>query len=477
MARSRLLGVRLLVVGALLLGALVVPPEPVLAAETRASAEMSFVDKLNAERRSRGLSALTVDVELTRVARDWSAKMREQNRLYHRPDLTQRVTSDWSRLGENVGRTSGGSESELVDRLHRTFMGSSGHRQNILGDFNHVGVGVRRGADGTLWVTVNFMRAPTARGHTAVAEGVRVSRSLFARAGADGRNARHVVLARAEVFADSLGGMALAGDRGPMLFTPGPRSGETSPVLHPASRAEIDRILGRSGTVYLLGGEQAVSARAADELKRAGYTVRRLGGEDRIATALAVARELEQQHGRPGEVLIATSRNWADAVSGGAYAARNGVPVLLTPAGALDPRVARYLDEARPGKRYVLGGRAALSDNVLQAAGGERVSGPDRSATSVAIAERMWGRTSGSPGDRFVVAHGYHRDGWALALANGPRAAIYSAPQLLVADHVPGSVSTYLSSLGYEPGRAATLEIIGVNGTVQTQLNDLAGNG
>ncbi len=45
----------------------------------------------------------------------------------------------------------------LVEALHRGFMASAGHRRNILGDFDRVGVGVTD-ADGRLWVTVDFVR-------------------------------------------------------------------------------------------------------------------------------------------------------------------------------------------------------------------------------------------------------------------------------------------------------------------------------
>ena len=66
-------------------------------------------------------------------------------------ELQAAAGSGWSKLGENVGR--GGT----VDSLHSAFMASSGHKKNILGDYNYVGIGTDS-KDGVLYVTVVFMK-------------------------------------------------------------------------------------------------------------------------------------------------------------------------------------------------------------------------------------------------------------------------------------------------------------------------------
>jgi uncharacterized protein YkwD len=123
------------------------------------SAEADFVSRLNAERAQRGLPALSVDGQLTHVARDWSDQMIASGGISHRPNLRAAVTDAAAALGENVGRSAltGASEAELVARIHRAFMDSPGHRHNVLGDWTHVGVGVRVTDGGSnMWVTVNF---------------------------------------------------------------------------------------------------------------------------------------------------------------------------------------------------------------------------------------------------------------------------------------------------------------------------------
>ncbi len=77
--------------------------------------------------------------------------MAKRHSLYHTSaeSLGRRVTR-WRVLGENVGF--GGD----VRSLHKAFMESPAHRDNILFDrYRHVGVGVKR-SGGLMWVTVVF---------------------------------------------------------------------------------------------------------------------------------------------------------------------------------------------------------------------------------------------------------------------------------------------------------------------------------
>lgn len=133
------------------------------AAPAPGAAEDEFLSLLNGERAARGLAPLTSDAGLAPIAREWSGHMAATNHLYHRSDLRAqvetRVTRDWQRIGENVGY--GGD----VAGLHRAFMASPGHLDNIVGDYNRVGVGVIN-VGSTIWVTFNFLKGPAIRGGT-----------------------------------------------------------------------------------------------------------------------------------------------------------------------------------------------------------------------------------------------------------------------------------------------------------------------
>lgn len=126
------------------------------------AAEGDFVARINQLRASRGLGTLTVDPELTAVARQWAATMAGQGRIFHASDLSQGVGADWQKLGENVG------VGNDVPRLFQAFVDSPSHLANLVDpSFTRVGVGVVN-AGGRLYTAHRFMAlAPPAPPTTA----------------------------------------------------------------------------------------------------------------------------------------------------------------------------------------------------------------------------------------------------------------------------------------------------------------------
>lgn len=158
-ATSRSAARSILLLGLLLLGLLVVPLRAT-SQEGASNVDMDSVaddpdparrlfNLINAEREAEGLASLRWNGVLETVALDWSDTMSDEERLYHRPDLGDVITSDWRRIGENVGV---GPE---IDRLHQAFMDSPGHRNNVVGDYDQVGIAVQPNGS-RIWVTVNF---------------------------------------------------------------------------------------------------------------------------------------------------------------------------------------------------------------------------------------------------------------------------------------------------------------------------------
>jgi uncharacterized protein YkwD len=117
-----------------------------------AGSEGTLLSRINSSRSSAGLPPVETYWDLTDDARAHSGRMMSKGSIYHNPSLSS-VTSVWQALGENVG------VGFDLNRLHDGFMNSSGHRRNILGDYNYVGIGVKTDDDGAYWVTVIFMRA------------------------------------------------------------------------------------------------------------------------------------------------------------------------------------------------------------------------------------------------------------------------------------------------------------------------------
>jgi putative cell wall-binding protein len=107
------------------------------------------------------------------------------------------------------------------------------------------------------------------------------------------------------------------------------------------------------GAVYAIGGPAA----AAD----GGAT--RIVGADRMATAAAVASTFFTA---PLTVGVASGATFADAMSGGAYLARLGGPILLTYPTSVPTSTSSYLSAVRPGlaSSSLFGGSAAISSSV-----------------------------------------------------------------------------------------------------------------
>jgi hypothetical protein len=124
-----------------------------LAAGADSATEADFLAHINSTRSSNGLGPLSVDGGLRSHARNHTQDMMDANQIFHSTsaELKAAAGSGWSKLGENVGR--GGS----VSSLHQAFMNSPGHRANILGEYNYVGIGTGT-KDGVLYVTVVFMQ-------------------------------------------------------------------------------------------------------------------------------------------------------------------------------------------------------------------------------------------------------------------------------------------------------------------------------
>lgn len=430
--RRRLTLVALVVLFALL--GVLVPAAPALADPT-ASLELQLGQLINDERARVGAPPLQVDVRLTGGARAWSRVLSGTGQLAHDPNLERALPAGVRSWSENVGQT---TSSNPVAALHGAFMDSPRHRTNLLdADFTEVGVGIAQGANGT-FVTERFSAGAPAYVAPAVDATAGTATAVFGPGGAS-----HAVVVRDDAFPDALAAGPLAGAQGPVLLSP------PGPVLHPAVRDSLEQVLPRGHTVYLVGGSMAVSEGVEEELRGAGWDVRRLAGSDRVTTAAAVAREMAARQGPPAEVLLATSGDWPDAASGGAYGAWVGAPVLLAYPDGLPDATEDVLDELEPDRVLALGGERALDDTVVEAAGAERVSGATREATAVAVAEDLWWRRAASDAPRWILVPSNGGDAWTWALGAAPLAARFDSTVLLVDDPVSGAVTDYLEELDY----------------------------
>jgi putative cell wall-binding protein len=241
------------------------------------------------------------------------------------------------------------------------------------------------------------------------------------------------LLGRADVYADSLASGGAQGKLGaPLLLT-------ASNSLDARTKNELDRLDAKS--VYILGGTSAVSSAVETEVKNTGRTVRRLAGSDRIGTANAVADALLPE--ATSALLVRASgpgtAAFADALGAGAVAAASGQPVLFSDTASLSPGTKAYLQSHPIGQVVLVGGTAALSEQIEKDLEGldiqsERAAGVDRFQTAAFLSQHVGGDEEGP--STVVLVDGLSPDAW----ADGFAAAGAEAPVLLVSgDTVPGA--------------------------------------
>ena len=146
----RRLGIASAFLGLLLLGW----PGPATAATFIAPDEARVYQMVNATRAERSLGPLVRSAALDRVARGQSARMVNEQKLFHNPDLALDLSGAglrWLWSGENVG------VGPDVAAIHEAFVASIHHYENIIrSNYDHIGVGVASNPAGGVYVTHVF---------------------------------------------------------------------------------------------------------------------------------------------------------------------------------------------------------------------------------------------------------------------------------------------------------------------------------
>jgi uncharacterized protein YkwD len=127
--------------------------------------ESDILGLVNGERRRAGEAPLRTSQRLILAARGHSYDMALHHYLGHKGQAgdspAQRVSAvgvDNLKVGENVYAEQR-SPDNLPERVLNEWMATPGHRVNILSpEFTATGVGVARAADGTTYVTQDFVK-------------------------------------------------------------------------------------------------------------------------------------------------------------------------------------------------------------------------------------------------------------------------------------------------------------------------------
>ena len=160
----------------------------------------------------------------------------------------------------------------------------------------------------------------------------------------------------------------------------------------------------------------------------------RLTGSDNVEAAIAWSQH-GFDDGGASMVLLGRDDLFADSLSSGPVQGLTDAPLLLTPGGILDTRTVDELDRLEPRTIVILGGIAAVANDVEDSLVGlgyvvERVSGRDRIATAAAVAGRFFEDATSA-----IVARATGDDdltrGFADSLGAGALGAATGQPVLL----------------------------------------------
>ncbi len=135
---------------------------------TPASAELTLVSMINADRAAVGLAPLRVDPRLTAIAHERSTSMAAAGQLSHvqsdgrtMVDLIQAAGITWYAAGETIGWNNYPSLGDSTRVVNQGWMSSPEHTAIIRSaDYNYVGLGLAMSASGDRYWTAIFLRGP-----------------------------------------------------------------------------------------------------------------------------------------------------------------------------------------------------------------------------------------------------------------------------------------------------------------------------
>lgn len=229
-----------------------------------------------------------------------------------------------------------------------------------------------------------------------------------------------VILASGVSYPDALAGSTFGFLKdAPMLLT--------SPnTLSGATKREIERL--EAKTVYILGGQAAVSQQVQDALTEMKLNTIRISGDNRFETAIKLGEEVRKGK-KSDTVIIATGFNYPDALSIAPFAAMESMPILFTQVNSLHSSTKAALEKWGTKNVIIVGGDAAVSEEVKNTISKmgisvNRLSSNNRYSTSVEIAKHFESLGFSD----FYIATG---ENFADALTGSILAAKNNAPILL----------------------------------------------
>ncbi len=247
-----------------------------------------------------------------------------------------------------------------------------------------------------------------------------------------------VFLAGYEDWPDALASIPLAfQDNAPVLLT-------YNDWLDPRLQTALSNL--QPSHIVVLGGNGVITDSLVQTLQQLApqATLERIGGQNRFATAALFAERLKSTS---GQTILASGLDFADALAAAPFAARQGIPILLTNPDSLPVETQNAYTALRIQQTYAIGGQGVISDSLLQTLkNAQRYGGKDRYATAAVVNQQLMG---GSTNGTYFVTNG---EQFPDALSIAVLAARTGAPLLpVLKDTVPTATAQYVHSLPTPP--------------------------
>lgn len=245
-------------------------------------------------------------------------------------------------------------------------------------------------------------------GRNRISTAIEVSKKYY-------EKANTVIIARSDEYPDSLTASPLAKKlNAPILLT-------SKNELEEPVKAELKRL--KATNIIIVGGVNSISTKVEKELRQYDKDIERIAGHSRYETSAAIAERLLKLS-KKQTAIIASGENFADALTAGAYAAKQEYPILLVQKTTVDTQITKVLNKYI-NKTIIAGGVNSVSEKVKKdlPKNTERIAGRSRYDTAAQIAERLF------KSEKAFVASG---EVFADALVVSPVAGRLSSPILLV---------------------------------------------
>lgn len=197
---------------------------------------------------------------------------------------------------------------------------------------------------------------------------------------------------------------------------------------------EIDRLGAKN--IYIVGGANSISNNISNKLERYyGKNVKRIDGNDRYETSIAIGEEVVKNTKNKGDVFVVGGYGMADALSISSVSASKLSPIILTKKDGLSIDAKHFLDR-NASDTYIVGGKSQVSNHVSKdivdiGLTTKRLSGETRQDTNGAVISEFYASGKELYDNEGVVFAKSEDSGLVDALGAGVYAGKVKAPIVL----------------------------------------------